>query len=63
MLFKLLRESKQKCRTLSFELKTNLSLVKTTEVNEIRAENELYKLELLRLRNMLETEIKNGLRF
>ena len=33
--------------------------MKTTVVNETRAENEIYKLELLRLRNLLEKELNN----
>lgn len=59
MLLKQLRASKQKCANLSIELKNQLGLVKTTVVNETRAENEIYKLELLRLRNLLEKELNS----
>lgn len=33
--------------------------MKTTQLNEIRHENDIYKKELIRLRQLLEYEIRN----
>lgn len=43
MLLKQLRMLKQKYSALSHEFKSQQSMLKTTQVNETRAENELYK--------------------
>lgn len=36
--------------------------MKTTQITEIKIENELYKRELIRLRTLLEQELAKGIR-
>lgn len=48
---------KHKFNELLGEYKYLKNMVKTTQITEVKIENELYKRELIRLRTLLEKEI------
>ena len=52
-----LKMTKQKLQTEQRENKASKVSLKTTAINEIKIENELYKQELYRLRTLIETEL------
>ena len=56
-LLKQVKVYKGKYNELLNEFKYLKSLIKTTQITEVKIENELYKRELIRLRTLLEKEI------
>lgn len=58
-----LEMSKKRANSLAHDLQSQQRLLKTTSIQEVRVENEIYKQELVRLRTMLEKGLGGGIRF